>query len=191
MEFYEIETKRLRMRPLSAADLDDLREILQDEETMTYYEGAFSEAETRDWLRRMMDRFEKDGISLFAVIEKKSGKLIGQCGLTWQGWNGRKVLEAGYLFNRKYWHQGFSREAAKAWIEYAFNILQAEEVCSIIRDTNTASQKVALANGLTPADHWTKHYRNTDMPHTRYVLQNPKFDFADLENENRKEEGSS
>lgn len=41
-------------------------------------------------------------------------------------------------------------------------------MCSIIRDTNTASQNVALRNGMTAADTWTKHYRGVDMPHIRY-----------------------
>lgn len=48
---------------------------------------------------------------------------------------------------------------------------KAEEVCSIIRDTNTASQKVAVRNGMIRADSWTKHYRGVDMPHVRYVIR--------------------
>lgn len=45
----------------------------------------------------------------------------------------------------------------------------AKEVCSIIRDTNAASQKVAVRNGMTVRDSWTKHYRGVDMLHYRYV----------------------
>ena len=53
--------------------------------------------------------------------------------------------------------------------EYAFEILKADEVCSIIRDTNIASQKVAIRNGMSVSDSWTKHYRGVDMPHYRYI----------------------
>ena len=60
-------------------------------------------------------------------------------------------------------------EAAKACKTYAFEILKADEVCSIIRDTNIASQKVAMRNGMTMTDTWTKHYRGVEMPHYRYV----------------------
>lgn len=60
-------------------------------------------------------------------------------------------------------------EAAKACKQYAFDVLDAEEVCSIIRDTNIASQKVAIRNGMIVKDSWTKHYRGVDMPHYRYV----------------------
>lgn len=61
-------------------------------------------------------------------------------------------------------------EAAKACKKYAFEVLNADEVCSIIRDTNTASQNVAIRNGMIAVDSWTKHYRGVDMPHYRYVV---------------------
>jgi len=86
-----------------------------------------------------------------------------------QPWKDREVLEIGYLFNRMHWHMGYAAEVAKACKEYAFEILKAEEVCSIIRDTNTASQQVAQRIGMCVKDSWTKHYRGVDMLHDRYV----------------------
>ena len=100
---------------------------------------------------------------------KETDEMIGQCGLTMQPWKDKEVLEIGYLFQRRYWHKGYATEAAKACKKYAFKILNADEVCSIIRDTNTPSQNVAVRNGMTVADSWTKHYRGVDMPHYRYV----------------------
>ena len=86
-----------------------------------------------------------------------------------QTWKDQRVLEIGYLFNRRYWHQGYATEAAKACKKYAFEILKAPEVCSIIRDTNIASQNVATRNGMKKKDTWTKPYRGVDMPHSRFV----------------------
>lgn len=97
--------------------------------------------------------------------------MIGQCGLTMQPWKDEEVLEVGYLFERSHWHKGYATEAAKACKWYAFDTLKADEVCSIIRDTNTASQNVAVRNGMTIADTWTKHYRGVDMPHYCYVVR--------------------
>ena len=96
--------------------------------------------------------------------------MIGQCGLTMQQWKEREVLEIGYLFQRRHWHKGYATEAAQACKHYAFNVLSADEVCSIIRNTNTASQNVAIRNGMTVVDTWIKHYRGVDMPHDRYVI---------------------
>lgn len=81
-----------------------------------------------------------------------------------------EVLEIGYLFERSHWHNGYAAEAAKACRQYAFETLNAAEVCSIIRDTNIASQNVVIRNGMTMTDTWIKHYRGVDMPHYRYVV---------------------
>ena len=166
-----LETERLYLRELKEDDFDSLCEILQDEETMYAYEGAFSDSEAWEWLDRQISRYQKWNFGLWAVILKENDKLIGQCGLTMQPWKETEVLEIGYLLNRAYWHKGFATEAAEACKKYAFDILQAEEVCSIIRDTNIPSQNVALRTGMTRADTWTKHSRGVDMPHYRYVIR--------------------
>ena len=97
--------------------------------------------------------------------------MIGQCGLTMQKWKENELLEIGYLFERKYWHKGYATEAAVACKKYAFEILNVEEVCSIIRDTNIASQNVALRNGMKITDTWIKNYRNVDMPHYLFTVR--------------------
>lgn len=128
-----------------------------------------SNEETQEWLDRQISRYRKWGFGLWAVILKETDEMIGQCGLTMQPWRNEEVLEIGYLFNRMYWHRGYALEAAEACKEYAFEVLKAEEVCSIIRDTNRSSQKVAVRNGMSVKDSWIKHYRGVDMPHNRYV----------------------
>ncbi len=165
------ETDRLYLRKMNQDDYGALCKILQDEETMYAYEGAFSDEEAQAWLERQLSRYRKWGFGLWAVILKETGEMIGQCGLTMQPWKDEEVLEIGYLFRRQYWHRGYAAEAARACRNYAFDVLGAEEVCSIIRDMNTASQNVAVRNGMTVADHWVKHYRGVDMPHDRYVVK--------------------
>ena len=166
-----LETERLYLREMNQCDLKSLCKILQDEETMAAYEGAFHDSEVQEWLDRQICRYQKWNFGLWAVILKETDEMIGQCGLTMQPWKETEVLEVGYLFNRLYWHKGYATEAAIACKNYAFKILKADEVCSIIRDTNIASQNVAVRNGMTMTDLWTKHYRGIDMPHYRYVAK--------------------
>ena len=165
-----LETERLYMREMTQEDFQFLCKIMQDEEAMYAYEGAFSDVEVQEWLDRQISRYRKWGFGLWAVILKETDEMIGQCGLTMQQWKDKEVLEVGYLFRRIYWHNGYAVEAAKACKRYAFETLNAKEVCSIIRDTNTASRNVAVRNGMTIADSWMKHYRGVDMPHYRYVV---------------------
>ncbi|MGN0692707.1 MAG: GNAT family N-acetyltransferase [Oscillospiraceae bacterium] len=168
----KLETERLYMRELTQSDFDPLCKILRDEKTMYAYNGAFSDLEVQNWLDKQLARYDKYGFGLWAVILKETDELIGQCGLTYQQWKGREVLEIGYLFRREYWHMGFATEAAAACREYAFGALGAHEVCSIIRDTNIPSKNVALRNGMTLADTgYVKHYRGTDMPHELYSVR--------------------
>lgn len=169
-----MDTERLHLRRMTHEDYPALSLILQDEETMYAYNGAFSDEETLVWLENQLRRYEESGLGLLAVVLKSSGEMIGQCGLTWQEWLGKRMLEVGYLFRRAYWHQGYATEAARACMEYAFRTLHAPEVCSIIRDTNLPSQRVALRNGMTcAAGVMVKHYRGVDMPHHLYLKPNP------------------
>ena len=165
-----LETERLYLREMNQSDFESLCKILQDEDTMYAYEGAFNVDEVQEWLDRQIFRYQEWNFGLWAVILKETNQKIGQSGLTMQPWKDENVLEIGYLFERTYWHKGYAIEAAKACKKYAFEILKADEVCSIIRDTNIASQKVAIRNGMTIKDVWTKHYRGVDMPHYRYVV---------------------
>lgn len=50
-------------------------------------------------------------------------------------------------------------------------MLHADEVYSIIRDNNIASQRVAERNGMTVCGSFTKHYYGMDMPHFVYSVK--------------------
>ena len=139
-----LETERLCLRKMTPSDFDSLCKILQDEQTMYAYEGAFSDTESQEWLDKQISRYRQWGFGLWAVVLKESSQMIGQCGLTMQLWKEKELLEVGYLFQREYWHRGYATEAA--------------------------SQKVALRNGMIAMDCWTKHYRGVDMPHNLYRI---------------------
>lgn len=168
----EIETERLFLRELKQSDFEDLCEILQDDEVMYAYEGAFDDVQATEWLNKQITRYKNDnGLGLLAVILKEKGKMIGQCGLTYQDCFDKKVIEVGYLFQKAYWHKGYAVEAARACREYAFKVLNTDEVFSIIRDTNIPSQKVAERNGMTRRGEFVKHYRGVDMPQYVYSVR--------------------
>lgn len=166
-----LETSRLYLREIQQTDFAALAEILQDEETMLTYEGAFTNEEVQQWLDRQRKRYQEDGLGLWAVVLKETNQMIGQCGLSMQDANGKQVLEVGYLLNRACWHKGYASESAIACKDYAFTKLNADEVFSIIRDTNIASQKVALRNGMTMIGEFVKHYRGVDMPHYLFSVK--------------------
>ena len=165
------ETEQLYQRKPETGDFTDLCEILQNKNVMYAYEHAFSDEEVHIWLNRQRQRYHDDGFGLWAVILKSSGKLIGQAGITLQKWGERQVHEIGYLFNRDYWHKGYATEAALACKKYAFQTLGLTEIYSIIRDSNTASQNVAIRNGMKKVGKLVKFYYGFRMPHIVYCVK--------------------
>jgi RimJ/RimL family protein N-acetyltransferase len=75
------------------------------------------------------------------------------------------------MLETSFWHNGYAIEAAIACKEYAFEKLNANEVFSIIRDNNIASQNVAKRNGMTVKGAFIKHYRSIDMPHLVFSVR--------------------
>lgn len=165
-----LETDRLALRCLLQEDYDDLCLMLKDREVMYAYEHAFEDWEAREWLDRQLMRYETYGFGLWAVILKETGELIGQCGLTMQDGGDKEVLEVGYLFRKEFWHRGYATEAAAACRDYAFDTLGAEDVYSIIRDTNGPSRAVAERNGMTVRGRIVKQYYGMEMPHLLYGI---------------------
>lgn len=165
------ETERLLIREMQQSDHEALCRIMCDEEVMqAAYEQAFSPAEVQSWLNRQFKRYQDFGFGLWAVVLKETGEMIGQCGLTMQSWRDEKILELGYLFQKAHWHQGYATEAAIACRDYAFATLRADRVSSIIRDTHTASRRVAERNGMLLVDRSTKTFRNVDMSFLLYSV---------------------
>lgn len=142
-----LETSRLLLRPMTLKDELALAEVLGDAETMRWYPHPFSREEVREWIERQISRYSS-GTGLLGLVEKQSGRLIGDCGVVWQDVEDRMEFEVGYHVNRGFWNQGFATEAAKAVIDSAFSDLRANLVVSMIRPENIASRRVAEKNGL-------------------------------------------
>ena len=78
------ETERLYLRKITQDDLADLAEILQNPNVMYAYEHDFSDNDVQVWLNRQIERYNKNGVGLWAVILKDTNEMIGQAGLTMQ-----------------------------------------------------------------------------------------------------------
>ena len=86
-----LETERLLLRGLEQGDFKDVCKLLQDDEVMYAYEGAFNDQEVQNWLDRQFGRYRHDGFGLWGVVEKGSNELIGQFGITYQEFDGKRV----------------------------------------------------------------------------------------------------
>ena len=168
-----IETNRLFFRKLTNEDFKDLCEMLQDADVTTAWEHTFTDVQVQEWLDRQFGRYEKDGIAVLAMIEKKSREMIGQGGLIWGDINGERVLELSYMLKKSYWNKGFAIEGAIGLANYAFKEMGINKIYMPIRPENSASRKVADKLGAKVNGEYVKNYNNKDMLHLIYVLDKP------------------
>ena len=80
-----IATQRLRLREIVADDLPVLQQIFGDEACMRHYPAVKTLEETTAWFQNLaFDSYARHGFGLWAVVDKTSGALIGDCGITLQ-----------------------------------------------------------------------------------------------------------
>jgi ribosomal-protein-alanine N-acetyltransferase len=166
-----LETERLILRPLTHHDVDAVYTIIGDPIAMQYFPRAFTWEDAMEWIERNLGRYEKDGFGLLAVVLRRSGKVIGDCGLSWQLADDTPVLELGYHFQREHWGHGYATEAAQLCMHYAFRELSAEKLVSLILEENQPSRRVAERNGM-----WVeRRVMHSGRPHLMYVITREKY----------------
>lgn len=103
----------------------------------------------KKWVDRQLKRYAERNFGMQWLIEKKTGKQLGQCGLLYQDINGTMELEVGYSFFKSAWGKGYATEAAIMFRDYGFREFDVDSIISLIDPKNKPSQKVAERNGMT------------------------------------------
>ena len=109
----------------------------------------FDEVQTKNWIKRNIQRYQADGFGLWAVVLKETDEVIGDCGLTLQMIDGNQLPEIGYNIHKNYWQRGFGSEAAHAVRDWAFEHTEYDTLYSYMKYTNVASSLTAQAIGMT------------------------------------------
>lgn len=147
----QLESERLTTRFLIPEDAGVWVEFFEDTEAVAYLpEFGLDTAEEKAeyWMDRQLARYRDKRYGLQALLHKQTGELIGQCGLLQQEVDGQTELEVGYHILPRYWGQGYAPEAARLFINYAFEHKLAPSIISIIDIRNHKSQRVTEKNGL-------------------------------------------
>ena len=130
-----IETPRLLLRTWLPADVEPLAEIYGDPEVTRYLPfGVRSIDQTREAIAKMVADYEREGESLWPVVLKESGVLIGACGL--MGARTSPEAELGFAFARAAWGHGYALEAAHATLNFGFSALGKREIGALVQFEN-------------------------------------------------------
>lgn len=139
-----LETERLLIRPLELEDAADL-------------------GEPEEWLREKIDRYERDGgMSLWAAVERETGRAVALAGLQWEQIDGRRELDLGCVVAAEAQRRGYATEASVAILRAAF-AAGCERVTAMTFPDNAPALRVLEKLGFT-------RHGETDFEGRRYAF---------------------
>jgi RimJ/RimL family protein N-acetyltransferase len=144
-----LETPRLILRPFDEKDVDRVSRLMANPNFMRFSLGPKTHEQTAAFLETGIG-WRRAGLpSLFAVVIRSDGVLVGYCGFLYQEVDGAKEIEIGYRLDPDYWNRGIATEAARKVRDHAFNDLELPRVISLIHYDNAPSRCVAEKIGMT------------------------------------------
>ncbi len=146
-----IETERLVLRDMSPGDVGSLAEVYCDARAMRFYPRPYTLQEVTDRVLQVRAQYASFGHSLYTVVLKSNGEVIGDCGPTVQEVESASEIEVGYHFLPRFWGHGYATEAVRGARDWAFTHLNCDRVISLVRPINVPSQRVASRNGMNIA----------------------------------------
>lgn len=155
-----IETSRLILRPWRESDLKPFAEMNADPEVCEFLPCRLSEAESNEFARRIMAKFEEQGFGWFALELKQDNRFIGFAGLNRPSFEApfMPAVEIGWRLSREHWGRGYATEAGQAAMEFGFGKLGLKEIVSFTVADNLRSRAVMERLGMT-------HYPDEDFDH--------------------------
>ena len=159
---YLLETKRLYLRKMNLDDFISLKKVISDPVNMKYYERPYDDNGVNRWINWCMDSYLKYGFGLYAVIDKETMEMIGDCGISMQYILDEYRPELGYHLRLDYHKRGLGHEMSLAVMEYFFNNFDFDELYSYMDINNIPSEKLAKKNGMTFIQNYKDKNGNID-----------------------------
>ena len=144
----DLESKRLKFRPLVEEDFPFIFSLFNNPLAMKYYPGLRNEEQTKKWIQFFIAQQTALGFSKRLILIKDSLTPIGHCGLVPTDVDGESEIELGYFLHPDYWGHGFATEAANAVLHDAKENLHLRRVISAINPDNSPSVEVAKRLGM-------------------------------------------
>ncbi len=114
------------LSPVSIEDAEKYTEWVNDLEIgqfVLFSAGVYDLDKERDLLKHLMINS-----TIFAIVEKDTNKVIGNCGLHMVNEIHRRASFGIFIGEKTYWNQGIGREATALALDYGFNILNLNNI---------------------------------------------------------------
>jgi RimJ/RimL family protein N-acetyltransferase len=154
-----IESSRLLLRAVELTDVtENYRSWMNDPAVMQYTESRFqthSLEQIRDYVAVVQEDF---GSRFFAIIEKESGKHIGNIKISHIHPVHRHADVGIIIGDKESWGKGYATESLRLIACYAQESLQLRKLTAGIYANNTGSVQAFLKAGFTEEGRFAKHW---------------------------------
>lgn len=142
----ELKTERLVLRPLGTQDLDTCNEYALDADTCRYmiYLPNRTSAETLAFLQGCEANWQQDPITAFEFAVTLDGRHIGAVSICKE----EDGMEMGWILNKAYQGKGYAYEAARALMDFAVEVLDAQRTLAHCDTRNAPSYRLMEKLGM-------------------------------------------
>jgi [ribosomal protein S5]-alanine N-acetyltransferase len=144
----ELHTERLRLRPPTETDAEAIfTRYTRDPEVCRYVSWTphRSIEDTLEYLHRIVPDNTEGRSMGFLIFSRETGQLLGSVG----GAIEKHRMTFGYVLARDAWGKGIATEAARAFVDFAWQKLALWRIQSFCDVDNKASARVLAKAGLT------------------------------------------
>ncbi len=137
------------MRPLQYNDLDLIANIWADPEVTRFLPTRgvpIPREKAAKSLNSFIKHWQNYNYGIWAIVDDLSSQTVGYSGLRYL--DELNEVELLYGLAKSYWNKGIATKAAKAAIEYGFNIANLNRIIALAFPENLASIRVIEKAGL-------------------------------------------
>lgn len=152
-----VETRRLRLRPVEPTDVDALVYLDSDPEVMRFVSGGrpTPRAQISDWvIPRARAELRTGRGGMWVAIDLRYQSFLGWVLLRAPRHSQRSEMELSYRLRRDTWGRGLATEASRAVVGLAFDRLHTERVFASTTLRNSASRRVMEKLGMRVSSVW-------------------------------------
>jgi len=147
-----LETPRLLLRPFTRADAADHARIYAKPEVTRFlargpFLGPEAARRSRLALNLFIEHRDKHGFGVWAVVDRATGVLMGQCGLKYLP--SSPEVEILYALDTPYWGKGFATEAADVALRHGFESTGFDRIVALAMPEHRRSHRVMEKLGMT------------------------------------------
>jgi ribosomal-protein-alanine N-acetyltransferase len=146
-------TDRLIIRDYIINDFENYHKILSDDNVMYYLQDIKSKSveETKEYFNKVINDQESNNRKFFHLIveTKSNNEFIGSIGYTLlEDTPFGKLVHMGYFILEKYWNKGYTKEAVKKLVEFAFTENNVYRIHTGCLKENAFSEKIMQSIGF-------------------------------------------